>query len=99
MTPPVVHHPELDGEPEDVGDELQGVLGLQALAGLSRGLRDRREAPSSPRLRVADDLVDDVGLRRVQRLARVAQVLGGVEGAAPEVGVELAEGNQPGAAV
>ena len=45
---------------------------------------------------MADDLVDDVGLGRVERLARVPQVLRGVEGARPEVGVELAQRHQPG---
>ena len=45
---------------------------------------------------MADDLVDDVGLGGVERLARVPEVLGGVEGAAAQVGVELAQRHQPG---
>ncbi len=42
------------------------------------------------------DLVDDVGLRRVQRLRRVAQVLGGVEDGVGEGAVEIAQRGQAG---
>ena len=43
-----------------------------------------------------DDLVDDVGLGRVERLGPVPEVLSRVEGPRPEVGVELTQGHQAG---
>ena len=42
-----------------------------------------------------DDLVDDVGLGRVERLGRVADVLGGVEHAVGQRPVELAQRHEP----
>jgi hypothetical protein len=45
---------------------------------------------------VADDLVNDVRLGRVERLRRVADVLRGVEDAVGQRAVELAQRDEPG---
>ena len=58
---------------------------------LARGPLQRGEARRAEHVRVAHDLVDDVRLRRVERLGRVAHVLRRVEDALGERAVELAQ--------
>jgi hypothetical protein len=54
------------------------------------------EAGRGELVRVADDLVDDVGLGGVERLAGVAQVLGRVEDPVAQRAVEVAQPDQAG---
>ena len=95
----LVHHAELDREPEDVGEVLQRLGRLAApgrLAGEPLDLGDLRVGEQVP---VPDHLVDDVRLGRVERAARVAQVLRRVEDAVGERAVELVERHEPGRGV
>ena len=62
------------------------------LAGQPVQLRERRRGQQVP---VADDLVDDVRLGRVERARRVAHVLGRVEQPVRQRPVELAQRHQP----
>ena len=64
-------------------------------AGEAVQLAERRRGQQ---VAVADDLVDDVGLGRVQRHGRVAHVLGRVEAAVGERAIELLERHQSPAA-
>jgi hypothetical protein len=87
---------ELDREPEHVGEELQRGVGLDPLRGPPGQLVERGEVGVGERVRVPDDLVDQVGLGRVQRLGGVADVLGRVELPRAERGEELAQRNEAG---
>src|SRR4051794_26856396 len=92
----LVHDAELEREPEDVGDELQPFVGLDALRGLAREALELGEARAREHVPVADDLVDDVRLGRVERLGGMADVLRRVEDAMRERAVELAQRDEAG---
>src|SRR3954451_1142728 len=90
------HYAELDREPEDLGKELDVLVVGQPVRGnagepMQLGERVRRE-----QMPVAENLMDDVRLRRVQRHVGMAYVLRGVEAPLLERAVELAERNEPG---
>ena len=74
----------------------RAVVGLGAGHRLAHQPVDGGELGAGQLVGVADDLVDDVGLRRVQRLRRVAQVLGGVEDGVGEGAVEVPQRGQAG---
>ena len=92
----LLDQPELHGEPEDPRQQPQAVVGLGAGHRLAHQPVDGGELGAGQLVGVADDLVDDVGLRRVQRLRRVAQVLGGVEDGVGEGAVEVPQRGQAG---
>ena len=92
-------HAELDREPEDVGEELQRLVGLDPLGGEAGLALDRGEARAGEQVAVPDDLVDEVGLGRVQRHRAVADVLRRVEDAVAERAEELAQRHEPGGRV
>ena len=81
--------PELDGEPEHARQERDVVLVAQAVGRLAGEPVQLREGRSCEQMAVPDDLVDHVGLGRVERLRGVAHVLRRVEAPAREVAVEL----------
>src|SRR3954447_1135088 len=90
----LVHHAELHREPEYVGDRLDRRVALQPRDGRSRGLLQRRQARRAEHVPVADDLVDDVRLRRVERLRGMADVLRRMEHALAEGAIEAAQVDQ-----
>ena len=92
----LAHDAELDREPEHVGEELQRLVGLHALGGQPGLALDLGEARRGEQVAVADHLVDEVGLGRVERHAPVADVLRRVEHAVAERAVELFERDEPG---
>jgi hypothetical protein len=80
----------------NVGHQLQRGLALDAARRLAGRLLDRGEALAGQHVAVADDLVDDVRLGRVERRGRVTDVLGRVEDPVGEGAVELAQRDEPG---
>ena len=93
------HHAELDREPEDVGEVLQRLGRLAAAGGLAGEPLDLGDLRVGEQVPVPDHLVHDVRLGRVERRARVAQVLRRVEDAVGERAVELVERDEPGGGV
>ena len=85
------HHAELEGEPVDALElqhaRLVGVRGGAAEGAAEFGVAGIQQAGG-----VADQLVDDVGLRGVERPRMVADVLGREEDALPELREEVARG-------
>ena len=92
----LVDDAELDREPEDVGDELHALVGLGAARRLAGEPVELGELAVGEQVAVADHLVDQVGLGRVERRRGMADVLGRVELAVGEVAVELAHRDDPG---
>src|SRR5215208_1861902 len=90
------YHTELQREPKDLRDELQGFSGLNAPSCLPGHSIERCETIISQAITVADDLMDDVGLWRVERHRVMANVLRGVENAVGQGSVELKERYQAG---
>jgi hypothetical protein len=97
--PLLADHAELDREPEDVGQELERLVGLDPLGGEPGLALDLGEARRGEQVAVADDLVDEIGLRRVERHRAVPDVLGRVEHAVAERAQEVAQRDQAGGGV
>ena len=92
----LAHHPELQGEPEHLGDELQRARSPHPAYGVPGRPVERGEPVVGQAVAVAEHLVQDVGLRRVERHRVVPDVLGGVEDPVGQRPVELGQRDQPG---
>ena len=75
----LAYHTEFQGEPEDLRDEFQRLSRLHTPNRLSGQPVQSRETIMSQAIAVADHLVDQIGLWRVERHGVVPDVLGGVE--------------------
>src|SRR3954447_10253360 len=91
----LVKDAELDREPEDVGEELETGVTLAAARGLARQQVELGELRRREQVAVADHLVDQIGLGRVEGSGRVADVLRRVEYPVGERAVELPERYEP----
>ena len=92
-------HAELDREPEHVGQVLERLGRLAALRRDAGEALDLRDVGVGEQVPVADHLVDDVRLRRIERPARMAQVLRRVEHAVAERAEEVLQRDEAGRGV
>ena len=92
----LAQHTELQGEPEHLGDELQGLGGLHPPHGLPGDPVERGEPVVRETVAVAEHLVQHVGLRGVERDRVMPHVLGGVEDAVGQRAVEVQQRYEPG---